>query len=273
MVSHLQKYCLQYSGGEVRILLGQNLYIGVHANRIFLTVNKRDGRKDPTMYCKQCGAQINDNAKFCGVCGTPTVSAEQTPEAVTQNSRHTFYAPESIKIDTIEFITSYITFYLKGSVEFTNDNVIAQVPNTILGVIPLGRRKRTLDVAHITSTVSNFRVDIKNLLIGAVIALFGLGELGDPNGLVVGLVALVFGVLMVLNALISYVAISLDSGEVVIIPLVIFERSKSDMIADNINKLLSARKYDTNVRIHAENAADRVVYGQEQIVTAINGLK
>lgn len=23
------------------------------------------------MYCKQCGAQINDNAKFCGVCGTP----------------------------------------------------------------------------------------------------------------------------------------------------------------------------------------------------------
>ena len=45
------------------------------------------------------------------------------------------------------------------------------------------------------------------------------------------------------------------------------------MIADNINKLLSARKYDTNVRIHAENAADRVVYGQEQIVTAINGLK
>ena len=225
------------------------------------------------MYCKQCGAQINDNAKFCGVCGTPTVAAEPTPEAVAENGRHTFYAPESIKLDTIEFITSYITFYLKGSVEFTNDNVIAQVPNTILGVIPLGRRKRTLDVAHITSTVSDFRVNIKNLLIGAFIALWGMGELGSTNGFVIGLVLMVFGVLMVLNALISYVSISMDSGEVVIIPLVIFERSKSDMIADNINKLLSARKYDTNVRIHAENAADRVVYGQEQIVTAINGLR
>lgn len=27
------------------------------------------------MHCKQCGAEINDGAKFCGVCGTPTVAA------------------------------------------------------------------------------------------------------------------------------------------------------------------------------------------------------
>lgn len=45
------------------------------------------------------------------------------------------------------------------------------------------------------------------------------------------------------------------------------------MIADNINRLLSARKYDTNVRIHTENAAERMAYGQAQIVDAINGLR
>lgn len=27
------------------------------------------------MHCKQCGTEINDGAKFCGVCGTPTVAA------------------------------------------------------------------------------------------------------------------------------------------------------------------------------------------------------
>lgn len=27
------------------------------------------------MHCKQCGAEINNGAKFCGVCGTPTVAA------------------------------------------------------------------------------------------------------------------------------------------------------------------------------------------------------
>lgn len=27
------------------------------------------------MHCKQCGAEINEGAKFCGVCGTPTVAA------------------------------------------------------------------------------------------------------------------------------------------------------------------------------------------------------
>ena len=26
------------------------------------------------MHCKQCGAEINDGAKFCSVCGTPTVA-------------------------------------------------------------------------------------------------------------------------------------------------------------------------------------------------------
>ena len=78
---------------------------------------------------------------------------------------------------------------------------------------------------------------------------------------------------MVLNALVSYVAISMDSGELVIIPLVVFERDKADMIADNINRLLSARKYDTNVRIHTENAADRMAHGQTKIVDAINGLR
>lgn len=225
------------------------------------------------MYCKQCGSQINEGAKFCGVCGTPTVAAEATPEDVAANSRHTFYAPQSTGIGAIEFITSYITFYLKGSIEFTNDNVIAQVPNTILGVIPLGRRKRTLDVAHITSTVSDFKVDIKNLLIGAVVALVGLCSLGDPDSILLALAIMAFGVLMVLNALVSYVAISMDSGELVIIPLVFFERDKADMIADNINRLLSARKYDTNVRIHTENAADRMAYSQAQIVDAINGLR
>ena len=197
------------------------------------------------MYCKQCGSQVNEGAKFCGVCGTPTVAAEATPEDVAANSRHTFYAPQSTGIGTIEFITSYITFYLKGSIEFTNDNVIAQVPNTILGVIPLGRRKRTLDVAHITSTVSDFKVDIKKLLIGAVIALVGLCSLGDPDSILLALAIMAFGVLMVLNALVSYVAISMDSGELVIIPLVVFERDKADMIAAKVNISSDTKKADT----------------------------
>ena len=30
------------------------------------------------MKCKQCGSEINDGAKFCGVCGTPVVAAAST---------------------------------------------------------------------------------------------------------------------------------------------------------------------------------------------------
>ena len=50
--------------------------------------------------------------------------------------------------------------------------------------------------------MSDFKVDIKKLLIGAVIALVGLCSLGDPDSILLALAIMAFGVLMVLNALV-----------------------------------------------------------------------
>lgn len=74
--------------------------------------------------------------------------------------------------------------------------------------------------------MSDFKVDIKKLLIGAVIALVGLCSLGDPDSILLALAIMAFGVLMVLNALVSYVAIAMDSGELVIIPLVVLSATR-----------------------------------------------
>ena len=39
------------------------------------------------MFCKQCGAQLNDNAKFCTSCGAPTRLAQaETPAATTTSA-------------------------------------------------------------------------------------------------------------------------------------------------------------------------------------------
>ena len=40
----------------------------------------------------------------------------------------------------IEFTTSLLTFYLKGSIEGNEHFINFKVPNTILGMIPLGAR-------------------------------------------------------------------------------------------------------------------------------------
>lgn len=36
------------------------------------------------MFCSQCGAQLDSNARFCGQCGTPTALPDPTPQPVAQ---------------------------------------------------------------------------------------------------------------------------------------------------------------------------------------------
>ena len=42
-------------------------------------------------------------------------------------------------MQTVEFITSYLTFYLKGKIQVDKNFVKFEIPNTILKLIPLGK--------------------------------------------------------------------------------------------------------------------------------------
>lgn len=169
------------------------------------------------------------------------------------------YAPATPAFQSIDFVTSYLTFYLKGRVDFTVNNLHIKVPNTILGLIPLGSHQRTLDINHISSTASDFHIAFGQFVVGAIIFLLGFGDVFGSRPSFLGVIALLFGLFYALNALQSYVAVTIDSGEVFAIPLVIFEKGKAEVIANNINQMLAARTYDTNVRIHSAASADRIV--------------
>ena len=79
----------------------------------------------------------------------------------------------------IEFTTSLLTFYLKGSIEGDEHFINFKVPNTILGMIPLGARTDNLATNQISSTTTNFKLQIKQLLIGLFIFLLGIDLLND----------------------------------------------------------------------------------------------
>ena len=49
------------------------------------------------------------------------------------------------------FITSYLTFYLKGRVEYKGDFIEVSQPNTILKLIPLGLSRQAYPVEQISS--------------------------------------------------------------------------------------------------------------------------
>ena len=43
--------------------------------------------------------------------------------------------------ENIPFMTSYLTFYLKGHIGIHSDHVDLTIPNTIFGLIPLGKQQ------------------------------------------------------------------------------------------------------------------------------------
>lgn len=221
------------------------------------------------MKCKNCGAELNGSEKFCGVCGAPANAATIGDSREIVSRQHDVHKPE-----IIEFITSIPTFYMKGKVEIATDSVRLSVPNTVLGLIPYGSRGGTYDVNHIASVHTDSRLSLKRLLFGGLLALLGLGGLSDSFGYVL---LLLLGILLVLNAFENDVIITLDSGLVIDVPLVVFEKDKATLIEQKILTIVHARTYDTNTRIHATYAANTVAASStenaDRIINAINAAK
>lgn len=157
-------------------------------------------------------------------------------------------------MDSINFITSYLTFYMKGEIKQEKNFVKFTIPNSILTFIPLGSYKKTIAINQISSVDTNFELLFKNLVYGVIEVFIGFGTIASG----IGLIFLLLGVLTILNAFQTILAVSLTSGEIVKIPFVIFEKQKASNAADRINELISGRLDDTNNREQTDRIVDAI---------------
>ena len=72
----------------------------------------------------------------------------------------------------IKYMTSLLTFYIKGEIATEQNFLKIRFPNTVLALIPLGSRKYNVPVAQISSVASNFKFDIKSFFVGLSSRLF-----------------------------------------------------------------------------------------------------
>ncbi len=168
-------------------------------------------------------------------------------------------------MQTIKFMTSLLTFYMKGEIKHEQNAIKLKSPNTILGFIPLGAQKATLPVPQIASVDASFRLLLPTLLAGLFMCIVGLGMLFS-TAFLWGLIVLPIGASNVINAFQTALVITMTSGEERVIFFLVFEKEKAETAEQQINTLISQRYDDTNTRIHTENAA-------AQIVGAISELK
>ena len=228
------------------------------------------------MNCPKCGAPVQEGTKFCKECGTQIAAMpEATGKPIMPQKYEAENAVQSQGFEAIEYITSYLTFYLKGRVEFTRDNIHFKVPNTVLGLIPLGSQQQAININHVVGASSNFHLKTGSFIVALLGTLYSLSQIGSSYTLLF-LILSIFFINMALNAFQTTVTTRIDDGASYVISLLFFEKSKAEAIAHNITLMTNARNYATDVQVQVENqtAQQRQERQQEtqQVVDAIHSL-
>ncbi len=167
-------------------------------------------------------------------------------------------------MNTINYMTGLLTFYLKGEITTEQNFLKFKVPNTIFGIIPLGSHKENIPVEQIASVASSFRLKIGTLIIGVIITILGLSSLGDT--LIGALIFILIGLSIAIPAFKTELLVETTAGKQYYIPFLIFEKGKAEQAENMISTIIHNRMVDTNNRQVAEAQTNAVV-------DAINNLK
>lgn len=160
-------------------------------------------------------------------------------------------------MEPITYVTSLLTFYLKGEIRQEANFLKLKIPNTILKFIPLGAKTLSIPVNQLASVETNFKVSIFPLLIGAFITFMGFSLVSDS--VVLGLITAIIGANMVISSFQTVMTIKTTDSAERAIHFFIFDKPKAEYAARVILQYISNRMDDTNVRIQNTALGDKIV--------------
>lgn len=161
-------------------------------------------------------------------------------------------------METVKYITSILTFYLKGEISADANFIKFKEPNTILGLIPLGAKKESIPINQISSTQTNFKLKIGKLLIGIFILILGFTLFEDSSTIPVALIFLIFAFNTVMDAFEIDLNVNMTSGDRKTIDFFIFDKQKAEAAERGINNLIANRLNDTNTRQQTDRIIDAI---------------
>lgn len=161
-------------------------------------------------------------------------------------------------MEPIKYMTSILTFYLKGEIAADQNFVKFKTPNTILGLIPLGAKKESVPVTQIASTQSNFKLKFGKLLLGIIAAFLAISTMTADGGFFGGLIILIFAANWILDAFELDLQVNMTSGKTKLIDFFIFEKAKAVSAENQINAIVANRLDDTNTRQQTDRIVDAI---------------
>ena len=174
-------------------------------------------------------------------------------------------------MEAITFMSSVITFYIKGEISAEQNFVRIKTRNK-LGLIPLNSVEERIPITQISLVGMNYKIRSFWFAVGFLLAFVNFIAFTELHSFKC-ILAIIIGIAMMVCSLRKCLLIDLTSGRVISIPFVIFEWSKVDAAAALINALISNRIDDTNVRIHTDRSIDDNREQTDRVVDAIKGLE
>ena len=153
------------------------------------------------------------------------------------------------------FSLSLLFFWIKGHITVTQRDVQCRTANTVLVLIPAGRREQTIPLRNISSCSIDTRFKIGGLIVGIVLGLGGLSTMAES--FFAGVFILLIGVLIFGGGIRTNLTIQ-RSGSDYTIDVPFYEKGKMIDIQDAINEALNYEADKTDMNIHADRIGEAV---------------
>ncbi len=135
------------------------------------------------------------------------------------------------------FTANLILFWLKANYVLTNKRVTGDTPNTLFGLIPLGKAQIAQPLKTIASVTSSTKFSFLRLIVGVVFLIIGLSTLG--SSFIGGIILLILGAINILNCFTATFVITNNAGQSSSYEISILEKSKVIEFTNEVNTVVA----------------------------------
>ena len=139
---------------------------------------------------------------------TMPYSSDAPSSVGTENVTDFMLAPGETSVYGQQFLVSLVAPYLKG--QMMCSSFVYKVPNTLLGIIPVGTDENTVPVNSISAVSTSTRFKVGRAILAVIFLIAGLAYIGSsPLG---GIILVALGIVFGLTALSSALVVTNHAG-------------------------------------------------------------
>lgn len=140
--------------------------------------------------------------------------------------------------DKKKFTTNLILAWMKTEMTITNKRLTGHSPNTLLGIIPIGRNDISYPLKNIASVSIRTKLHIFRMIFGFIFFVYGADWLN--RDFVPALIIALIGIILFLNGFTSQVVVFNNSGQKDdSVQVSILEKGKAQQFVNKVNQVIA----------------------------------